>query len=117
MERDSACREAQDIDRILWIRRERSELFGRGLFSDPAWDILLQLCAARHRGRRLTLDEISADVPRSTLARWVAVLEQRGLVCREVDGGECAVTLLSLSPSGAFRMSELLARLRPLHPV
>jgi len=108
---------AQDIDRILWIRRARSEVFGQGLFSDPAWDILLQLCAARARGRKLGIEDIVADVPGSTLARWAAVLEKRGLICREEDAGGAASVWLSLSASGALKMAELLARLRPLQSV
>lgn len=117
MDGNLAADAAQDIDRILWIRRARSEVFGPGLFSDPAWDILLQLCAARARGRRLGIEDIVADVPRSTLARWAAVLEQRGLICREEDSGDPARIWLSLSASGALKMAELLARLRPLQSV
>jgi hypothetical protein len=74
-----------DIDWILEVRRQRSKVFGEGLFSDPAWDILLELFAAKLAGRRMTLRELGGVAPESTLARWVAALEERGLVACEVN--------------------------------
>ena len=40
----------RQVEDILRLRRARSGAFGTGLFSDPAWDILLYLFAARLRG-------------------------------------------------------------------
>jgi hypothetical protein len=92
------------IASILQIRRRRSEVFGEGLFSDPAWDILLELFAAQLRQRRLELTDLESIAPTSTLARWVAVLQERGLVICELDAlcpdrfwialsGECAAEM------------------------
>lgn len=72
-------------DQIRWIlrvRRDRCTVFGDGLFSDPAWDILLELLAARLGRRRVALTDLGHIAPASTLARWVAALEEQGhLVC------------------------------------
>jgi hypothetical protein len=65
---------------ILQVRRGRAALFGEGLFSDPAWDILLELFAAELGHRKVRLCDLTSPAPQSTLARWVAALEQQRLV-------------------------------------
>ena len=65
---------------MLKVRRDRCSVFGASLFSDPAWDILLELLAARLASRSVALADLSHIAPPSTLARWVAALEERGLV-------------------------------------
>lgn len=65
---------------VIEMRRRRSTVFGEGLFSDPAWDILLELFAAELGGRRVGLSDLDPIAPRSTLARWLTALEERGLV-------------------------------------
>lgn len=117
MNGDFAARAARDVDRVLRIRRARAEVFGAGLFSDPAWDILLQLFSATLRGSRLCLREVESDVPESTLARWAAVLEDKGLIHCEADPALSSTLWLSLSSQGELRMSGLLARFHELHPV
>jgi hypothetical protein len=68
------------LESLLRMRRRRSRVFGEGLFSDPAWDILLELFAAELGGRRVGLSDLDPIAPRSTLARWLTALEERGLV-------------------------------------
>lgn len=68
------------VKSILDIRRERSAIFGEGLFSDPAWDILLELLAARLGRRKTTLSSLNRIAPKSVIGRWVALLEERGLI-------------------------------------
>lgn len=103
---------------ILQIRRKRSEVFGQGLFSDPAWDILLELFEAELAGRKTSLSDLASIAPQSTLARWVAALEERQLVlCRrdplrpgQFEIGltaECAAKL-----SAFLKDAPLLARLQ-----
>lgn len=68
------------LQSVMEMRRRRSAVFGEGLFSDPAWDILLELFAAEVGGRSIGLADLTHIAPRSTLARWLTVLEERGLV-------------------------------------
>jgi hypothetical protein len=107
---------AQEVELILRIRRARSQVLGEGLFSDPAWDILLQLYAAKLRRQTLALEDVTTDVPGSTLARWVAVLAGRGLIRCDVDPGAQPALRLALSESGELKMSRLLAKGRELAP-
>lgn len=47
---------------ILSGRRGREAAIGRELFSDPAWDILLELYAARLGQRRMFLRELARSI-------------------------------------------------------
>lgn len=99
---------------ILRIRRDRSRIFGDGLFSDPAWDILLELLAARLGNRKLRLSELDAIAPRSVLARWIAQLEEKGLVACELNRFRPEQFWVSLSDSCADRMIQFLSGARHL---
>jgi len=94
---------------ILCVRRGREAAMGRELFSDPAWDILLELYAALLGGRKMTLGDVarSIDVPRSTIARWVSVLSDRQLILASVDVEDAAQLWLQLSPKGNAAMKNL----------
>jgi hypothetical protein len=107
--------EAQ-LQSIMVMRRRRSAVFGEGLFSDPAWDILLELFAAELGGRSVGLADLTHVAPRSTLARWLTALEERGLVLCQgpLQPGEmrlalsrtCSATLARLL-SGALHLARL----------
>jgi hypothetical protein len=92
---------------ILSVRRERHRVFGDSLFSDPAWDILLELLAAKLGGRRVALVDLGHIAPLSTLARWVAALEERGFVVFQGPFGLDQISL-ALSPDAAKRMISFL---------
>lgn len=94
---------------ILCVRRGREAAMGRELFSDPAWDILLELFAARLGCRRMTVDELarSIDMPRSTTARWIEVLSDRGLVTTVSDFGDRAKLWIELTAHGDATMTRL----------
>ena len=101
---------------IMEMRRRRSTVFGEGLFSDPAWDILLELFAAELDGRRLGLTDLAHIAPRSTLARWLTALEERGLLLcggplrpdemRIALSRACSTTMARLV-SGALALARL----------
>ena len=101
---------------VMEMRRRRSAVFGEGLFSDPAWDILLELFAAELDGRGLGLPDLAHIAPRSTLARWLTALEERGLVLcggplqpdemRIALSRTCSATMAQLL-SGALSLARL----------
>lgn len=98
---------------ILQLRRSRSRTLGENLFSDPAWDILLELYAAKLDQRSLTLSELAPAIatPTSTTARWVALLKDRGLIESEMDSTRPIQVSLRLTEEGLSRMERLLGRL------
>lgn len=84
---DAQSPEAAAIREMIRARRLRDELFGRGLFADPAWDILLDLTAARIERRSVAVSSlcIAAAVPATTALRWIKQLTESGLLRRVAD--------------------------------
>jgi hypothetical protein len=101
-----------DIASILRLRRARSKALGAGLFGDIAWDLLLELFAAHLAGREVRLSEVEVEAARATIARWAAVLEERGLFSCRLDHLGCEDLRLELTRAGAARMDELFRSLR-----
>ncbi len=91
------------IDRIIRQRRLRERYFEPHLFADPAWDILLELTAARLEHRQLSVTALCyvAAVPSTTALRWVNEMTRMGLVTREDDPLDGRRALVSLSDSAA----------------
>ena len=98
----------------LNARRLREEVFGPGLFADPAWDILLDLFTAEARGERVQISSlaIAARVPHSTAIRWARIMTGAGLVVRERDPDDGRRVHVSLSQHARNLMEEYLSRLR-----
>jgi hypothetical protein len=104
-----------EVAAVVRVREARSEAFGAGLFSDPAWDILLTLYEARLAGRSVRSDQLSPIAPGSTLARWLAVLQDRGLVSCEQPAPVSPDLVVALSDAGEARMTRLFRHNRPAH--
>jgi hypothetical protein len=102
----------RQLSSVLELRRARAAMFGQDLFSDPAWDILLQLFAASLEGRRLGLGDFEGVCPATTLARWLTILERRGLVACNLDCSDPENFSLELSSDAAARLSNLLRDFR-----
>lgn len=96
------------IRSVLLVRRARSQILGEHLFSDPAWDILLELYAAGLGGRKMSLAEVSraTETHQSTTKRWIAALEERALVKSTVDPVAKAVWI-SLTEDAEDRLASL----------
>ncbi len=94
---------------VLFMRRARTVAFGEGLFSDHAWDILLELYATKLAGRSKSLAEIMAaiELPTSTATRWIAALEERGLVEEAVYSERPSSPSYRLTQTGASKMESL----------
>lgn len=93
---------------VLLVRRARSDILGQRLFSDPAWDILLELYAAKLGDRQMSLEDVARaiETPQSTTKRWVAALEERVLVQSKIDSA-AKVHLISLTEEGADKLGRL----------
>lgn len=97
----------------LKARRLREDMFGPGLFADPAWDILLDLYTAEARGKCVQTSSlaIAARVPHSTAIRWAKIMTQAGLIVRHKDPQDARRVHVRLSPSARALMEDFLARL------
>ena len=92
----------QTVATIISWRRLRTSFFPADLFSDPAWDMLLDLLIARLDDRPLQISYvgIEAGVPSSTSLRWVKDLRARGFVHRWQDPADRRRELVELSDQG-----------------
>jgi DNA-binding MarR family transcriptional regulator len=95
---------------IIKARRQRNRLFADGLFSDPAWDLLLELYAAQLCGYRLAVSGLCLAVaaPATTALRWIGCLEERGLARRRPDPHDGRRVFISLSDAGLEAMNGLM---------
>lgn len=90
-------------------RRLRPRIFADDtLFGEPAWDILLDLFIAEVDNKPLSVTAacIGAAVPTSTALRWLAILEERGLLRRENDPGDARRVFLHLTDEGYAKMAS-----------
>ena len=80
-------------------RRRRKEFLPSDLFGEAAWDILLDLFAARLEQRKISVTSacIGADVPATTALRWLGQLEEIGFIDRTVSETDQRVTWVQLT--------------------
>ncbi len=96
------------IHRIIRQRRLRDRYFDSELFADPAWDILLDLTAARAEHRRVSVTSlcIAAAVPATTALRWIAQMSEMGILVREQDDEDRRRAFITLTDSAADAMAR-----------
>ncbi len=104
------------IRAMLRARRLRDEHFPPGLFADPAWDILLDLMAARLERKPVTVSSlcVAAAVPTTTALRWISVLTERSLLVRVADRADRRRAYVELSDATARALLGWLRRARHL---
>jgi DNA-binding MarR family transcriptional regulator len=87
-------------------RRRRSRFFLPTMFSDPAWDILLELYIAECEQRRLSIADLSdrSGVPGTTALRWLEAFEKETLVTRRCDPLDGRRVYINLSARGIRAM-------------
>jgi hypothetical protein len=87
------------VRRLIRLRRDRDRHFPAELFADPAWDMLLDLAAARMEGADVPVSSlcVAAAVPTTTALRWVRSLSEAGLFVRRTDPADARRTFIGLS--------------------
>lgn len=105
---DWKSRRARAIRAKLRHRALRNRYFRRPLFSDPAWDMLLNLYVAQLEQRRMSISDLTraASVPGTTSLRWITILESEGLVRRRRDPLHGRRIHIELTPDGAAAISS-----------
>lgn len=89
-------------------RRRLYGLFGRRLFSDPSWDILLELFVSTLEGRKVTVSTacMAACAPTTTALRHIAYLVQEGLVIRRPHPADARSTYLELTGPAVAKLTQ-----------
>lgn len=92
--------------RELRARQKRNTLFCDSLFSDPAWDILLNLFAAHAERNSMVVRELTVctGVPMTTTLRWISTLEVKGLVWRRGNQFDRRIVDVGLTERGIEAM-------------
>ena len=96
------------LERIIRQRRLRERYFEKELFADPAWDILLDLAAARADHRRVSITSlcIAAAVPATTALRWISMMTRMGILVRSGDANDRRRTFIALSDGAADALAR-----------
>lgn len=92
-------------------RRLRERFLPADLFADPAWDMLLDLAAARLEGTMVSVSSlcIAGNVPTTTALRWIKTLVDRGLVLRTPDPDDARRSFIHLAPQTVPALEACLA--------
>ena len=99
---------AREIRDLLRLRRLRDQFFPAEMFADPAWDMLLDLMAARLSNQRVSVSSlcIAAAVPATTALRWIRALTDNGLFLRQADPADGRRVFIALSEKAAEAMTN-----------
>lgn len=102
------------VKRIIRARRARSKYFDDEMFADPAWDILLDLTAARAEHRRVSVSSlcIAAGVPPTTALRWISQMVESGLLERTQDREDKRRAFIALTDRTADAMARYFEEIR-----
>jgi hypothetical protein len=101
--------------RAAWLlqrRRERDSMFPDVQFSDPSWDILLDLFIHQTDGRLVSVSSacIGSGCPVTTSLRHVTALVQSGVLRRWNSGQDARVSYVRLHETDYNNLAHLLAR-------
>lgn len=99
---DPLVRKRAALANLRTIRRARAEHFPSDLFSDPCWEMLLDLYDARLAGAEVTVTSLGAasGVPQTTALRRMDALQNHGLIVRTEDAGDKRRTIIRLTAPG-----------------
>lgn len=105
--------EASIIRRIIRQRQARARFFDGELFADPAWDILLDLSAARAERSQVSVTSlcIAAGVPATTALRWISQMVDGDLLVRVSDPHDRRRAYIALADSTADAMARYFAEI------
>jgi len=103
----------QMVRRIIRQRQLRARFFDGELFADPAWDMLLDLTAARAEQTRVSVTSlcIASAVPPTTALRWIGQMTEAGLFERVEDETDRRRAFIALSDKAADAMARYFAEL------
>jgi hypothetical protein len=101
------------VRRVIRHRQLRARYFDAQLFADPAWDMLLDLCAARAEHRRVSVTSlcIASAVPPTTALRWIGQMVEQGVFVRVGDHADRRRAFIELSDRSADAMARYFAEL------
>jgi len=99
------------VRRMIRQRQLRGQFLDGELFADPAWDMLLDLTAARAEHTRVSVTSlcIASGVPPTTALRWICQMTGAGLLERVEDDVDRRRAFIALSDRAADAMAGYFA--------
>jgi len=96
------------VRKIIQQRQLRARFFDGDLFADPAWDMLLDLTAARVEHVRVSVTSlcIASGVPPTTALRWISQMTDAGLLERIEDETDRRRAFIQLTDKAVDAMSR-----------
>jgi FixJ family two-component response regulator/DNA-binding MarR family transcriptional regulator len=104
------------ISALIAARRARANYFDATLFSDPCWDMLLDLMNERLAGKEVAVSSlcIAAGVPQTTGLRRIDDLIRAGLLVRREDPKDRRRVFVDLADSAVERLNRYIDEMRIL---
>jgi hypothetical protein len=101
------------VRKIIRQRQLRARFFDGDLFGDPAWDMLLDLTAARVEHTRVSVTSlcIASGVPPTTALRWIGQMTDAGLLERVEDETDRRRAFITLTDKAVDAMARYFAEL------
>lgn len=98
--------------RIHALREARLFHFDRGLYGEPAWDMLVAMYIAQGRGFSMSVAEVcdEAEAPKTTALRWLGHLENEGLVLKRPNPRRINSSLVEITEKAALELNRYFAR-------
>ena len=99
---DPLQRRREALKELKTIRRDRNIYLPADLFSDPCWEMLLDLYDARLSGEEVTVTSLGAasGVPLTTALRRMEALQSHGLIDRVEDRDDKRRIIMKLTEQG-----------------
>ena len=96
------------VRQIIRQRQLRARFFDGDLFADPAWDMLLDLTAARVEHGRVSVTSlcIASGVPPTTALRWIGQMTDAGLLERVEDETDRRRAFITMTDKAADAMAR-----------
>ena len=105
---DPPQRRRETLDDLRAVRKVRDRHFPTELFSDPCWEMLLDLYDAQFDESEVTVSSLGAasGVPLTTALRRMEVLQKHGFIERVVDPDDRRRTIVRLSEPGLAAVEQ-----------
>ena len=102
------ARKRAALGELKTMRRLRSQYFPAELFSDPCWEMLLDLYDASLAGAEVTVTSLGAasGVPQTTALRRMETLQGHDLIVRTEDKSDKRRTIIRLSDTGMLAVES-----------
>lgn len=97
---------------LVAARADREAIFDAGLFSDPAWEMLLDLAFAEATGRSISVTSLclASGASTTTALRRIEDLQEAGLLERQPDPSDRRRILVTMTSRGREKMELFVQR-------